>query len=91
MSLSYFAMRLLQKFSLTPSVTEVMERITIHLVPVLNPDGLVYATSSSSKTHREWYMNRALNAEKKHGKILNSFLSILLDLTSSRRGYFLRL
>jgi len=67
MALAYFAQRLLQKYALAPAVTKVVNSLTIYLVPVANPDGLSYALSSSSKTHREWFMNRALNTEKKHG------------------------
>ena len=65
MAIAYLATRLVQKYALTPTVTDVVDELNIYLIPVVNPDGLAY--TSAMKSHRDWNMNRALNAEKKHG------------------------
>jgi hypothetical protein len=60
LSLAYFATRLVQKYALTPTVTQVVENLYIHIIPVVNPDGLTYAVSSTSKM--DWEFNRATKA-----------------------------
>jgi hypothetical protein len=47
---------------------------------VLNPDGLAFV--SGLKSHRDWAMNRALNAEKKHGVDLGTDFESFSQLES---------
>jgi len=80
MAVAYLATRLVQKYALTPTVTEVVDELNIYLVPVVNPDGLAY--TSSSKSHRDWTMNRALNPEKKHGVDVSADFEAMTQIES---------
>lgn len=71
MALTYFATRLLQKYSLTPQVSAILNDLTLRIVPIVNPDGYAYHKS-------DWFMNR----DKKHGVDVSQDFTALTQLES---------
>ncbi|KAH9260689.1 hypothetical protein BASA81_001156 [Batrachochytrium salamandrivorans] len=71
MALTYFATRLLQKYSLTPQVSAILNDLTLRIVPIVNPDGYAYHKS-------DWFMNR----DKKHGADVSQDFTALTQLES---------
>lgn len=57
MSLAYFATRMVQLYGINDAVTDIMEGLTVYLIPVLNPDGLTYSLTSKKAGARYWQKN----------------------------------
>ncbi|MCS7300911.1 MAG: M14 family metallocarboxypeptidase [Fimbriimonadales bacterium] len=63
--LLYFAARLLAEYESDARVREMLQRLEIYLIPVVNPDGYVF----SHTTNRLWRKNRRLIASGSWGAI----------------------
>ena len=57
MSLAYFATRMVQLYGINEAVTDIMEGLTVYLIPVMNPDGLFYTITSKKAGARYWQKN----------------------------------
>ncbi len=67
MAVCYTAEQLVTQYGTDPQITELVDSIEFHIVPVVNPDGYVYTWS----TDRYWRKNRRNNGNGTFGVDLN--------------------
>ncbi|GBG25020.1 Carboxypeptidase A2 [Hondaea fermentalgiana] len=59
MYLSYLVSRFTLLYGLNEDVTSVLNSLKLHVIPVLNPDGMTYTSKSKSHDARNYMKNRA--------------------------------
>lgn len=59
MYLSYIVSRLTLLYGINDDVTNVLKSLKLHVIPVLNPDGMAYTFKSKSHDARNYMKNRA--------------------------------
>lgn len=67
MSVCYAAEQLVTQYGVDPQITDLVDSVEFHFVPVVNPDGYVYSWSSE----RFWRKNRRNNGNGTFGVDLN--------------------
>lgn len=67
MAVMFAADRLIRGYGVDPDVTELVDNVEFHIIPVCNPDGYVY----SHTTSRYWRKNRRDNGNGSFGVDLN--------------------
>ena len=63
----YTADQLIRQYGIDPEITNLVDQVEFHLVPVVNPDGYIY----SHTTFRLWRKNRRNNGDGTFGVDLN--------------------
>lgn len=67
MTVMYIADRLVRDYGVDPRITRLLDACTVHIVPIVNPDGYEYAWT----TDRLWRKNRRNNGNGSFGVDLN--------------------
>ncbi|KAK0413018.1 hypothetical protein QR680_006544 [Steinernema hermaphroditum] len=56
----FFIEKLLHGYGTDPQITEILDNLDIHIIPLLNPDGYEYSRSANFKDVRMWRGNRGM-------------------------------
>ena len=68
MSIAYSITRLSQLYGINEDVTNVLDKVTLHFIPLMNPDGFEYSHTSKSHDAKHYHKNRAPVKKGSHSK-----------------------
>ena len=67
MTVTYTAEQLITQYGSDPVITQLVDTVEFHIIPIVNPDGYIYSHTSN----RLWRKNRRLNTDLTRGVDLN--------------------